>query len=164
MFSQFGYSFFFPSSSISITGLTAPVLVFLTSLLIGTSHQFGLVFKIMALPKGFFFFNSVFGMRRLGLGNEYLSLKVVYQNKNKNKKISGSHNFFFFFTKYFVIIKINNWVHIKINDNLTSDNSNGWCIPSNYYKEESYRSGNSKMLVKDFKSKISRILWGFKNY
>ena len=123
MFSQFRYSFFFPSSSISITGLTTPVLVFLTFFLIGTSHQFGLVFKIMALPKVFFFFYSVFGMRRLGLGNEYLSLKVVYQNKNK--KISKSHNFFFFFTKYFVIIKINNWVHIKINDNLTSDNSNG---------------------------------------
>ena len=92
MFSQFGYSFFFPSSSNSITGLTTPVLVFLTFFLIGTSHQFGLVFNIMALPKVFFFY-CVFGMRRLGLGNEYLSLKVVYQNKNK--KNTKSHIFFF---------------------------------------------------------------------
>ena len=109
MFSQFGYSFFFsflffPSYSVSITGLTAQVPVFLTFFLMGTGHQFGTIFKIMGLPKVFFFFYSVFGMHRLGLGNEYLSLKVVYQNKNK--KISKSHNFFFFFTKYFVIIKI----------------------------------------------------------
>ena len=81
MFSQFGYSFFFsflffPSYSVSITGLTAQVPVFLTFFLMGTGHQFGTIFKIMGLPKVFFFFYSVFGMHRLGLGNEYLSLKA----------------------------------------------------------------------------------------
>ena len=51
MFSQFGYSFFFsfffffPSYSVSITGLTAQVPVFLTFFLMGTGHQFGPLFQ-----------------------------------------------------------------------------------------------------------------------